>query len=103
MIQYNVYFTLKDDFSEEEGILKIHAFMQYLKSKQPVHDYRILKISDKVNFDALPAFHVIVDYETSEHSNSAFGFIKNGEYKKEPHMSLMTMTKDFKISFSEDV
>jgi hypothetical protein len=103
MISYNVYFTPKDTIPEPEALEIVHSFMRGLDAKGMITAYRVLRINNKVNFDQLPKYQLIVDYETEEQSTRTFDFIKNGEATKEPHKSLMTMTKEFKISFSEDV
>ena len=103
MASYNVYFTPKDDISDDEAISKVHEFMHYLDSKGMIKTYRVLRINEKVNFDPLPKYHLIVDHDSHEQSESTFNFLKGTEAMKEPHKSLMGMTKEFKISFAEDV
>ena len=103
MVSYNVYFTPKDDIPESQALESVHRFMRDLDAKGMISAYRVLKVNEKVNFEHLPKFHLIVDYLTQEQSTKSFNFLKEGEAMKEPHKSLMSMTKEFKISFTEDV
>lgn len=63
--------------------------------------YRILQMTNKVSFDTLPDYHLIVDYASEEDLRKEFKGMK-AHYKNEPHSPLMTMVSNFKVTFSTD-
>ncbi len=63
--------------------------------------YRILRMSNKASFEALPDFHLIVDYASEEELRKGFEGMKE-RYREEPHGPLMSMVSDFKVAFSSD-
>lgn len=58
-------------------------------------------MNQKASFEALPDFHIIVDYPSEEDLQKALKRMKN-DYKEEPHSPLMKMISEFKVAFSTD-
>ncbi len=43
MIHDNVRFSFKDNVSTEDQLQRVHAFLADLKSREKIHDFRLLK------------------------------------------------------------
>ena len=101
MASYHVYFSPKESVSPEALIDQVHEFMATQVEGNFATGYRILRMNNKASFEALPDFHLIVDYQSEEDLQNGFNGMKN-HYKEEPHSSLMRMVSDFKVAFSID-
>lgn len=104
MISYNVFFNPNSGTSSEEAAQMIHAFFEALKKHCPVSGYRILHITNRGNFEAMPDFQVIVDFLSQEALDTTFAFMHEpGRLGMHSHGDLMRMAQDFKVSFTKDM
>lgn len=101
MASYHVYFSPKESVSSKALIDQVHEFMATQVEGNFAIGYRIFRMNDKANFEALPDYHLIVDYESEEDLQKGFQGMKN-HYKEEPHSPLMKMVSEFKVAFSVD-
>ncbi len=79
------------------------SFLESQIRDNHLHSYRILRHSGNGNFKEMPEYQVICDYENEAELEKAFARMKPDRYKQGPHASLMTMVKEFRVSFSEDI
>lgn len=104
MISYHVFFTPKPDIEERSIIAAAHRFFQQLKTEKKLRGYRILHVTNPTNFQALPQFQAIADYDSQQELDESFAFMRQPQKKEEgAHSELMRMVADFKVSFTTDV
>ena len=101
MASYHVYFSPKEGISPSALINQVHEFMETQIQSNFATGYRVLRMNNKASFEALPDFHLIVDYESEEDLQKGFEGMKN-HYRDKPHSPLMSMVSDFKVAFSSD-
>ena len=102
MNSYHVFFSSKPEvaLSDVEAILK--KFVRYEIEHNLMLNARVLKMTDKANFQDLPDYHFIADYETEADGEKAMENMKK-RYKEEPHASLMSMVTEFRVAFSKEL
>jgi hypothetical protein len=104
MISYHVFFTPKPDIEEHRVIAAAHQFFRQLESEKKLSGYRILRVMNCGNFQALPRFQAIADYESQQELDESFAFMRQPRRKEEgAHGELMRMLAEFKVSFTADV
>ena len=101
MNSYHVYFSLKGGVTPEALVSQVHEFMATQIHQNFATNYRILRMTNKASFEALPDYHLIVDYASEEDLQKGFTAMKS-HYKDKPHSPLMSMVSDFKVAFSTD-
>jgi hypothetical protein len=104
MISYHVFFTPKPGIEDDHVVELAHRFFKQLISEKKLRGYRILRVTNPANFQALPRFQAIVDYESQQELDESFAFMRQPQKKEEgAHGELMKMVADFKVSFTIDV
>lgn len=104
MISYHVFFTPKPEVGEQSVIAAAHEFFGQLKAEKKLGDYRILRVTNPTNFQTLPRFQAIADYESQQALEESFAFmLEPGRKEAGAHGELMRMVADFKVSFTTDV
>ena len=101
MTSYHVYFSPKAEGIREALVKQVHEFMATQVEENFATRYRILQMNNKVSFENLPDYHLIVDYRSKEDLQRGFEEMKK-HYKNKPHSPLMKMVSDFKVAFSID-
>lgn len=99
MHTYHVYFTPREGFSDEEVAKIIHTFGQHEKDANLMLGYDLTKFENKASFQELFDFHFAAHYKSEKDRTDAMESMSK-HYKEEPHLSLMKMTKEFKVAFS---
>ena len=102
MHSYHVYFTPKEGFSPEKVAQLIHHFGEREKTENLMHNYQLVMFDNKASFEELFDYHFVAHYRSEEERTQAFKSLSH-DYMKEPHLSLMKMTKEFKVAFSVDL
>lgn len=74
MIHYNVWFTFKDGADQEAELRKIAAFLDGLKGRDLLHDFKLLKGSAPGN--TLPPFQAIIMFVDASQFNRPFGEVR---------------------------
>ncbi|MCX6972171.1 MAG: hypothetical protein NTV93_18750 [Verrucomicrobia bacterium] len=104
MISYHVFFTPKPGMEDDHVVELAHRFFKQLISEKKLRGYRILRVTNPANFQALPRFQAIADYESQQELDESFAFMHQPQKKEEgAHGELMKMVADFKVSFTTDV
>lgn len=104
MISYHVFFTPKVGVEDQRVIESAHRFFQQLQAEKKLRGYRILCVTNTANFQALPRFQAIADYESQQELDESFAFMRLPQKKEEgAHGELMSMVADFRVSFTIDV
>lgn len=102
MHSYHVYFTPKDGISDAEVGRIVRAFGENEKNENLLHSYDLVKFDNKANFQELFDFHFAAHYQSEKEREKAFETMSE-HYTEEPHLSLMKMTKEFKVAFSTSI
>ncbi|MGJ8638093.1 MAG: hypothetical protein ACSHYA_01755 [Opitutaceae bacterium] len=99
---YHVFASPKEGVSE--GLLeeKIKDFLDAQIKSNHLASYRILKHSENGNFEGMPKYQVICDYDTEEQLKEGFAGMRPDLFREEPHLSLMNLVTDFRVGFSSD-
>ena len=74
MIHYNVWFTFKGATDEEVELRKIAGFLDGLKSRSLVHDFKLLKGSAPGN--TLPRYQAIIMFVDATQLGRPFGAVR---------------------------
>ena len=64
MISYHVFFTPKPGIEDDHVVELAHRFFKQLISEKKLRGYRILRVTNPANFQALPRFQAIADYKS---------------------------------------
>jgi hypothetical protein len=103
MISYNVFFTPKPGIGDDHVIAVARAFLDQLKAKGDVRDYRILRVTNPASFPTLPRFQAIVDYATQGELDASFSSMRQPpRFRDGAHGELADLVTDFKVSFTAD-
>ena len=99
MHTYHVYFTPKEGFSDDEVARLIRAFGDHETRENLMLRYDLVKFDNKASFPELFDYHFAAHYRSENERNTALDRMSQ-HYKEEPHLSLMKMSKAFKVAFS---
>jgi hypothetical protein len=89
MISYNIFFTPKPEVADAQVVGLAHEFLNTLKSEKKIHGYRILRVTNPANFEGLPRYQAIVDYESQQALDASFAYMRPGKMKEGAHGNLM--------------
>jgi len=99
MHTYHVFFTPKAGFSDDDVARLIHAFGDSETKENLMLRYDLVKFDNKASFPELFDYHFAAHYRSESERKTALERMSQ-HYKEEPHLSLMKMSKEFKVAFS---
>lgn len=99
---YHVFFSPKSGFSESEVIGIISQFADNEIKENFMDSYSLIKFDNKASFSELDDYHFSANYKSLEDRQKASKAMSKA-YTKEPHLSMMKMTENFKVAFSQEL
>lgn len=102
MYTYHVYFTTHADVTEPEIQEVFSKFIDSEIRENRMISYGLTKFENKASFPELSDYHFTAHYGSKKDQEAAMAEMSK-RYTKEPHLSLMRITKEFRVAFSEEV
>lgn len=72
MIHYNVWFSFKDGTSESDGLTRVRAFLDDLRQRGRVDDFKLLRSRARPDQTRLARFHAVIVFVDQDQFDAAF-------------------------------
>ena len=72
MIHYNVWFAFRDGTSESDGLARVRAFLDDLRQRGRVDDFKLLRSRATPDQTRLARFHAVIVFVGQDQFNAAF-------------------------------
>ena len=102
MYRYHVFFTTNSGVADSEVEAVLSHFVRSEMKENLMIGYGITKFENKASFPNLSDYHFTAHYDSKEDQEKAMEAMAK-RFTKEPHASLMRITKEFRVAFSREL
>jgi hypothetical protein len=103
MIHYHVWFSLKPEVSEVNGLRFAHAFIDELKGRGVLLRGAVLKNTGSPPKSRLARYHAMFEFRDDEQMASAFAGKRSEGIHHGPHGQLMEVVSEFHVEVFKEV
>ena len=103
MIHYHVWFSLKPEMSEEEGLRFAKSFIEELRSQGKLARGILLKNTGEAPKSRLLRFHALFEFKDDEQMTAAFADKRKEGIHAGPHGKLMEAVSEFRVEVFREV
>ena len=97
MIHYHVWFSLKPEVSEADGLSFAHAFIGELSTQGKLVRGLVLKNTGEPPKTQLLRYHALFEFSSDEQMNAAFANKRKEGIHAGPHGKLMASVAEFRV------
>ena len=97
MIHYHVWFSLKPEVSEEEGLSFAQAFIAELTIQGKLARGLVLKNTGEAPKSRLLRYHALFEFGDDEQMTAAFASKRKDGIQTGPHGKLMKSVSEFRV------
>ena len=80
MLHYNLWFNLKPDVHEAEGLSVVRSFLTRLSATKQIAGFRLLRNSTEPPKTILLRYHAQIEFDDSAQFSTAFSDLPTGRY-----------------------
>src|SRR5437868_13745302 len=103
MIHYNVWFTLKQNVVEADGLGAVRSFLTELKAVKEIAEFHLLRNSAEPPKTILLRYQAQVEFSDTAQFSTTFAALRASDIHEGPHGAMLAMIAEFHVEVFAEV